>query len=58
MALKTYWTESLIHLAQPAIEENATSVQGEFVITNQDRAVGTQCSSNEISKIYLRPGLA
>jgi glutamate synthase (NADPH/NADH) large chain len=45
----------LIDLAQPAIK-NATSVHGEFKITNQDRAVGTMLS-NEISKIYLGPGL-
>lgn len=45
----------LIELAQPALK-NATPVQGEFKITNQDRAVGTMLS-NEISKIYLGPGL-
>jgi glutamate synthase (NADPH/NADH) large chain len=45
----------LIDLAQPAIT-NATPVQGEFKITNQDRAVGTMLS-NEISKVFLGPGL-
>jgi len=45
----------LIELAQPALK-NATPVIGEFKITNQDRAVGTMLS-NEISKIYLGPGL-
>ncbi len=45
----------LIELAQPALK-NATPVHGEFKITNQDRAVGTMLS-NEISKIYLGPGL-
>lgn len=45
----------LIALAKPALKE-ATRVHGEFKITNQDRAVGTMLS-NEISKIYLGPGL-
>lgn len=45
----------LIELTQPALK-NATPVHGEFKITNQDRAVGTMLS-NEISKIYLGPGL-
>jgi glutamate synthase (NADPH/NADH) large chain len=45
----------LIQLAQPALKK-AEPVQGEFVITNQDRAVGAMLS-NEISKIYLGPGL-
>lgn len=45
----------LIQLAQPALIK-ATRVQGEFVITNQDRAVGAMLS-NEISKIYLGTGL-
>lgn len=45
----------LITLAKPALKD-ATHVQGEFKITNQDRAVGAMLS-NEISKIYLGPGL-
>ena len=45
----------LITLAKPALKD-ATRVQGEFKITNQDRAVGAMLS-NEISKIYLGPGL-
>jgi glutamate synthase (NADPH/NADH) large chain len=45
----------LITLAQPALKA-ATVVEGEFKITNQDRAVGTMLS-NEISKIYLGQGL-
>ena len=45
----------LISLAKPALKE-ATLVHGEFKITNQDRAVGAMLS-NEISKIYLGPGL-
>ncbi|MBX2899017.1 MAG: glutamate synthase large subunit [Cyclobacteriaceae bacterium] len=45
----------LIDLAQPALKK-AEAVHGEFVITNQDRAVGAMLS-NEISKIYLGPGL-
>lgn len=45
----------LIKLAKPALTK-AERVQGEFVITNQDRAVGAMLS-NEISKIYLGPGL-
>jgi glutamate synthase (NADPH/NADH) large chain len=45
----------LIDLAQPALKD-ATLVEGEFKITNQDRAVGTMLS-NEISKVYLGEGL-
>jgi glutamate synthase (NADPH) large chain len=45
----------LIALAKPALKD-ATHVKGEFKVTNQDRAVGAMLS-NEISKIYLGPGL-
>jgi len=45
----------LIELAQPALQD-ATLVEGEFKITNQDRAVGTMLS-NEISKVYSGVGL-
>lgn len=45
----------LITLARPALKD-ATPVRGEFKITNQDRAAGAMLS-NEISKIYLGPGL-
>ncbi len=45
----------LITLVKLALKD-ATPVQGEFKITNQDRAVGAMLS-NEISKIYLGPGL-
>jgi glutamate synthase (NADPH/NADH) large chain len=45
----------LIQLSKTALK-NATPVRGEFKITNQDRAVGAMLS-NEISKIYLGPGL-
>lgn len=45
----------LIELAKPALAD-ATPLEGEFKITNQDRAVGTMLS-NEISKIYLGEGL-
>jgi glutamate synthase (NADPH) large chain len=45
----------LIQLARPALKE-AQPVRGEYKITNQDRAVGAMLS-NEISKIYLGPGL-
>lgn len=45
----------LISLAKSALKEE-TAVKGEFKITNQDRAVGAMLS-NEISKIYLGPGL-
>jgi len=45
----------LIQLAEPALKK-AEPVRGSFTITNQDRAVGAMLS-NEISKIYLGPGL-
>jgi len=47
--------KKLIRLAQPALKE-VMPVTGEFVITNQDRSVGAMLS-NEISKIFLGPGL-
>ena len=47
--------KKLILLAQPALK-NVEPVRGEFKITNQDRSVGAMLS-NEISKIYLGPGL-
>ncbi len=47
--------KALIELAAPALK-NAVPVKGEFVITNQDRSVGAMLS-NEISKIFLGPGL-
>src|SRR5215510_6378615 len=46
--------KKLIKLAAPALK-NVESVKGEFKITNQDRSVGAMLS-NEISKIFLRPG--
>ena len=45
----------LIRKAKPALE-NAEVVQHTFNISNQDRAVGAMLS-NEISKIFLAPGL-
>jgi glutamate synthase (NADPH/NADH) large chain len=45
----------LIELAKPSLKD-ASSVEGEFKITNQDRAVGTMLS-NEISKVFLGEGL-
>ncbi|MBL7873048.1 MAG: glutamate synthase large subunit [Cyclobacteriaceae bacterium] len=45
----------LIELAKPALKKTI-SIEGEFKITNQDRAVGTMLS-NEISKVYLGEGL-
>ncbi len=45
----------LLMLARPALKD-ATHVQGEYKITNQDRAVGAMLS-NEISKIYFGLGL-
>jgi len=47
--------KKLIKLAAPALK-NVESVKGEFKITNQDRSVGAMLS-NEISKIFLGPGL-
>ncbi|MBS1505022.1 MAG: glutamate synthase large subunit [Bacteroidetes bacterium] len=47
--------KKLIQLAQPALK-NVEPVKGEFRISNQDRSVGAMLS-NEISKIYLGPGL-
>jgi glutamate synthase (NADPH) large chain len=47
------WT--LIERAKPALE-NAEAVEGSFEINNRNRAVGTMLS-NEISKVYLGPGL-
>ena len=47
--------KKLIQLAQPALK-NVEPVTGEFKITNQDRSVGAMLS-NEISKIFLGPGL-
>ncbi len=47
--------KKLIKLAAPALKEVET-VKGEFKITNQDRSVGAMLS-NEISKIFLGPGL-
>lgn len=45
----------LIERAKAALE-NAESVEGSFEISNRNRAVGTMLS-NEISKVYLGPGL-
>jgi glutamate synthase (NADPH/NADH) large chain len=47
--------KKLIQLAQPTLK-NVEPVKGEFRISNQDRSVGAMLS-NEISKIYLGPGL-
>ena len=47
--------KKLIQLAEPALK-NVDAVNGEFKITNQDRSVGAMLS-NEISKIFLGPGL-
>ena len=45
----------LIAHAKPALEKGE-AVNGSFVITNQNRAVGTMLS-NEVSKVYLGKGL-
>jgi glutamate synthase (NADPH/NADH) large chain len=47
--------KKLIQLAAPALKD-VEPVRGEFKITNQDRSVGAMLS-NEISKIFLGPGL-
>ena len=47
--------KKLIQLAAPALKD-VEPVKGEFKITNQDRSVGAMLS-NEISKIFLGPGL-
>jgi glutamate synthase (NADPH/NADH) large chain len=46
---------TLINLAKPALE-HSEAVQGNFLITNQNRSVGTMLS-NEISKVYRGVGL-
>src|SRR5258708_2614520 len=53
--LATVLDKELIALAEPALK-NADPVRGEFKITNQHRSVGAMLS-NEISKIFLGPGL-
>lgn len=47
--------KKLIATAQPALSE-ATAVEAAFCVSNQDRSVGAMLS-NEVSKIYLGPGL-
>ncbi len=53
--IETVLDRTLIKKAEAALK-NATAVQGEFKIANQDRTVGAMLS-NEISKIYKGEGL-